>query len=119
LDPSKIQPYVIMGQALAYNGHKEESAVALVEAMLLSGQRSILGMLDALYRSGVDPQGCAMTQNANGAVLNNSCAVVHDETCRAWAEIIQLNLQNNRQGVADEMRSRAMEHFGCAGNLQR
>jgi protein O-mannosyl-transferase len=118
LDPSKIQPYIIMGQTLAYDGHKEESAIALVEAMLLSGQRSILGMLDALYRSGVDREGCAMTQNANGTVLNNSCAVVHDETCRAWSEIIQLNLQNNHQGVADEMRSRAIERFGCT-NLQR
>jgi protein O-mannosyl-transferase len=119
LDPSKIQPYIIMGQTLAYGGHKEESAVALVEAMLLSGQRSILGMLDALYRSGVDREGCAMTQNANGAVLNNSCAVVHEETCRAWAEITQLNIQNNHRDIADEMRSRAIEHFGCAVNLQR
>ncbi|HEY4838304.1 MAG TPA: hypothetical protein VIH72_06845, partial [Candidatus Acidoferrales bacterium] len=119
LDPSKIQPYLIMGQTLANDGHREEAAVALVEAMLISGQRNILNMLNALYRSGVDPQGCAITQSGNGMILNNSCAVVHDETCRAWAEVIQLNAQNNHQDVADEMRSRAIEHFGCAANLQR
>jgi protein O-mannosyl-transferase len=119
LDPSKIQPYLIVGQTLANDGRKDEAAVALVEATLISGQRSILGMLDALYRSGVDREGCAMMQAANGLILNNSCAIVHDETCRAWAEVIQLNVQNNRQAVADEMRSRAIEHFGCAANLQR
>jgi protein O-mannosyl-transferase len=118
LDPSKIQPYLIMGQTLADDGRTEEAAVALVEATLISGQRNILNMLNALYRSGVDPQGCAITQGANGMILNNSCAIVHDETCKAWAEVIELNIQNNHGEVADEMRSRAIEHFGCP-NLQR
>ncbi len=100
LDPSKIQPYLILGQTLASDGHGDEAAVALLEATLISGQRNILKMLDALYRSGVDREGCAMTQGANGMILNNSCAIVHDETCRAWAEIIQLNMQVNRQEFA-------------------
>jgi tetratricopeptide (TPR) repeat protein len=119
LDPSKIQPYLIIGQTLANDGHKDEAAVSLLEATFISGQRNILKMLDALYRSGVDREGCAITQSANGMILNNSCAIVHDETCRAWAEIIQLNMQVNRQEFADETRTRAIEHFGCAADLQR
>jgi tetratricopeptide (TPR) repeat protein len=119
LDPSILEPYVVMGQSLANLGRKEEAAAALVEGTLVSGQRNLFGMLNALYRSGVDTQGCAITRSGNSANLNNSCAVVHSETCQAWADLSQIYDQNERTDLAEQARSKAVENFGCSADLRR
>lgn len=117
LDPSRTETYVLLGQALAREGRKPEASVALLEGALSSGQRSFLRLLDGLYRDGVDTEGCAMIHSPNGLLLNNKCAVVHDETCQAWAELIQLYVVNQSGDLADESRSKAMARYGCPADV--
>jgi hypothetical protein len=119
LDPTRIEPYAVMGQSLARLGRREEAAAALVEGTLVSGQRNLLGMLEALYRSGVDPEGCAFTRNGSTANLNNSCAVVHRQTCEAWADLVQTYDENVRPELAGQARSQAIENFGCAADSRK
>jgi tetratricopeptide (TPR) repeat protein len=119
LDPSRAETDAVLGQSLALLGRGDEAAVALIEGSLVSGQRNLFGMLDVLYRSGVDREGCAMIRGANGITLNKECAVVHQETCQAWAELIQLYKQGEWNELADHARSRAIDNFGCSADMQK
>ena len=114
LDPSRVEPYAVMGQSLARLGRNEDAAAALVEGIIVSGQRNLFGMLDALYKSGIDPEGCAFIRNGNSANLNNSCSIVHKQTCEAWADLVEIYDGNQRPELAAQARSRAIENFGCA-----
>ena len=59
----------------------------LVEGEMVSGDRRILEMLRMLYKTGLDPQGCAITQGPRGEGINNLCAPVHNEICKALADL--------------------------------
>ena len=113
LDPSNVQNYAIMGQTLAVEGRSEEAATIFVEGVLASGTGSLLRPLSILYKSGIDPQGCAISQTPNGLALNPQCAPVHKEACSASAELIQLYTRNGRKDLAETINTTAKEQFGC------
>jgi hypothetical protein len=113
LDPSELQNYSIIGQQLAREGRKDDAAVAYVEGTLVSQSGRFLGPLEALYRSGIDPGGCAVRRSPNGDTLNTECAPVHTEICRASAELIDWYRHTPRQDLADITKSRASTQFNC------
>ena len=102
-----------MAQALAPQNRKDEAALALVEGVLVSGSQNLLPRLAVLYKYGVDPEGCGISQTVGGAMLNNQCAVVHRELCEGSAELVRLYRQGLRPDAEATMRSRAVEQFGC------
>ena len=113
LNPNIVEPYVLMSQALAPQGRKEEAALALVEGVLVSGEQGLLNPLAVLYKYGVDPEGCGITRTASGAMLNNGCAKVHQEICAGYAEIIGLYRQNLRADLIADAKAKAVGQFGC------
>ena len=113
LNPNVVEPYVLMAQALAPQRRKEEAAQALVEGVLVSGEQGLLNPLAVLYKYGVDPEGCGITRTATGPLLNNKCAVVHNEICQGSAELMGLYRQNRRPDLEAGAKSKAMEQFGC------
>ncbi len=113
LDPSELQNYSIIAQELAREGRAEDAAIALVEGTLVSGQANFLNSLDVLYRAGLDPNHCAIRRTPAGDFLNNDCAPVHAEICRASAELIGKYRRNQRQDLADGVRSTATGRYGC------
>jgi tetratricopeptide (TPR) repeat protein len=120
LNPNIVEPYILMAQTLAPQNRKEEAALALVEGILVSGEQGLMGPLAVLYKYGVDPEGCAISHNANGPFLNNACPKVHKEICEGSAELIGLYQQNFRPDLEATARSRATEQYGCtAAELEK
>jgi protein O-mannosyl-transferase len=113
LNPGVLESYVLMSKALAPSGHKEEAALALVEGLIVSGDKRLLGPLSVLYKYGVDPEGCAITHTENDMLLNEKCAPVHKELCSATSELIQLYRVNLREDLAEPAKVRALGEFGC------
>jgi tetratricopeptide (TPR) repeat protein len=104
---------LLTAEAAASAGRKDESAVALVADVLVTGDKRFLAPLNVIYRSGLDPKGCAFTSSASGSFLNNSCEPVHADICAAYADIIEIYRWNLKQDLADEAKSRAIGEFGC------
>ena len=113
LEPARVENYIVMGQALAVQGRTADAALPIVEGLLVSGNTSLVLTLRELYKAGNDPQGCAITQSAQGASLNASCAPVHRDLCRASAELSKLYGHQERPDLADQIKSRAIDQFQC------
>jgi protein O-mannosyl-transferase len=113
LEPARAENYIVMGQALAVQGRLPDATRAFVEGVLASGNQTLVLTLRELYKTGLDPQGCAIAQSADGPTLNASCAPVHRDLCRASAELSGLYRQQQRGDQVDAIKSRAMEQFGC------
>jgi protein O-mannosyl-transferase len=119
LEPARAENYIVMGQALAVQGRLQDATRAFVEGLLASGNQTLMLTLRGLYQTGLDPQGCAITQTPDGPTLNAGCAPVHRDLCRASSELSALYRQQQREDQVDAIKSRAMEQFGCtAGELQ-
>jgi len=114
LSPQLPETSLLTAEALASSGRKDESAVALVAGLLITGDKRFLAPLNSLYRNGLDPKGCAFIATANGPFLNNFCEPVHAEICSAYADVIEIYKWNLKQDLADRAKSRAIGEFGCA-----
>jgi protein O-mannosyl-transferase len=114
LDPSMAEVYAIMGQVLALQGRSEQAVQAFMEGLLASGQQRLMIPLSILYKSGLDPDGCAIQQSPNGMLLNPQCARVHKDVCYASADLANLYRRNTHDDLANELSSRAIEQFGCS-----
>jgi hypothetical protein len=55
-------------------------------------------------------------QTANGPLLNNSCEVVHNDICKASANLIKILLQDREQGLADDAKNKALVKFECSAD---
>jgi tetratricopeptide (TPR) repeat protein len=120
LAPYSAESYLMLANTLMSSGRRDEAAVALVEASLISGNRAILGQLQKLYQiGGLDPQGCAIVQTPNGPILNVECAPVKKELCDASADLYKLYVQVRRPDLADQAKSAALRDFGCAADIIR
>jgi tetratricopeptide (TPR) repeat protein len=113
LSPQSEEALLVTAEAAAAGGRKEESAVALVTGLLITGDKRFLAPLNVLYRNGLDPTGCGFTSTASGPNLNNSCQVVHAEVCGAFADMIEINRWNSKLDMADRAKSRAIVEFRC------
>jgi len=113
MDMSSSDSYLLMGQSLLEQGQKEDAAVKILEGSIVSGNAAFFPLLQQIYKSGLDPAGCAFTSSAAGATLNNSCAVVHRDICKASAEIIADYLSHRLSTQADMTRRRALDTYAC------
>jgi tetratricopeptide (TPR) repeat protein len=92
IDPSASGAYEALAGADLALGRAEAAAVALTQGLLATGDRSLLGALLKLYRSGLDSEGCAVTPGANGPTLNPRCGVVLRDLCAATARMHRADL---------------------------
>jgi tetratricopeptide (TPR) repeat protein len=114
LDPSIPEVHMVIGQVLALQGHSDQASQAFMEGLLASGQQRMMLPLSILYKSGLDPEGCAIQQSPNGMLLNPQCAPVHKDLCSASADLVGLYRRNNHEDLANEFRSKAIEQFACS-----
>jgi len=119
IDPEQPKTFVTLARILLTENKNDEAAVALVESYMASGSKEILGPLAELYRSGLDPKGCAVSQNANGISLNTFCEPVHNHICRAKAELIRVYTGADRRDLIDDLRSRTASDAGCSEAFQK
>jgi hypothetical protein len=113
VDPEQSKTFVTLARIFLTENKNDEAAVALVESYMTSGSREILGPLAELYRNGLDPKGCAVSQDANGVALNTFCEPVHNHICRAKADLIRVYTNANRHELIDDLKSRTASDTGC------
>jgi len=119
IDPEQPKTFVTLARILLTENRTDEAAVALVESYMASGDRGILGPLAELYHRGLDPKGCAVSQDANGISLNTFCEPVHDHICRAKAELIRVYTNANRSDLVDDLKSRTATDMICGDSPQK
>jgi tetratricopeptide (TPR) repeat protein len=118
VDPEQPRTFVTLAHILLNEKRNDEAAVALVESYISSGDKNLLGPLAELYRSGLDPKGCAISQDANGIALNNFCEPVHNHFCRAKAELIRVYTEANRRDLIDDIKARTAADTSCPDTPQ-
>jgi protein O-mannosyl-transferase len=119
VDPEQPRTFVTLAHILLLEKRTDEAAVALVESYMSSGDKNLLGPLAELYRSGLDPKGCAVSQDANGIALNAFCEPVHDHFCRAKAELIRVYTEANRPDLIDDIKARTASDTSCPDTPQK
>ena len=119
VDPEQPKIFVTLARILLTEKRTGDSAVALVESYMSSGDRQILGPLAELYRGGLDPKGCAISQDVNGLSLNTFCEPVHNHICRAKAELIRVYTEANRRDLIDDLKSRTATDTSCADDPRK
>lgn len=117
LNPRNPANYQILSSILIAEGRKGDAAVMLVEGMMTTGtgDPGFLEALRGLYKSGLDPKGCAIVLGARGEHLNNSCQPVHEELCQASADMVAIYRRQLRPDLADQNRKGALQ-LGCPGS---
>lgn len=119
IDPEQPKTFVTLARILLTENKTDDAAVALVESYMSSGDRGILGPLAELYHRGLDPKGCAVSQDANGISLNTFCEPVHNHICRAKAELIRVYTNANRSDLIDDIKSRTATDTSCDASTQK
>lgn len=113
LAPLHLDAYIFLAEALFALNRKEEAAVALMEGLLMSGDKKFLPLLQTVYESGLDPSGCSIRKTGEGALLDNACQPVHNEICKASAGLMNIFAQDKHQDLADAMKQKALVVFQC------
>lgn len=119
VDPEQPRTFVTLAHILLIEKRNDAAAVALVESYMSSGDKNLLGPLAELYRSGLDPKGCAFSRDANGITLNNFCEPVHNHFCRAKAELIRVYTEANRPDLIEDIKARTASDTSCADTPQK
>ena len=119
VDPEQPRTFVTLAHILLIEKRNDEAAVALVESFMSSGDKNLLGPLAELYRGGLDPKGCAISEDANGISLNTVCEPVHNHFCRAKVELIRAYTEANRPDLIDDIKARTAADTSCANTPQK
>ena len=114
LSPRYVGAYDVMSQALLAVNRREDAAVTLLEGLVVTGgDKHLIPLLQQAYDRSLDPQGCAIMQTEDGLSLNGKCQIVHNDLCKASAQLIRGALEEQHRGLAGQIRNQAINQFGC------
>jgi hypothetical protein len=113
-DPENPDVWRRQAKSLAESGKGDEAIVSLMEGVMLTVDPGLRQAVVDLYRSGLDPHGCALLPGQDGRpALNPSCDTVHAHLCKASAAAIELREKSGRRDLADQLRISAARDFHC------
>jgi hypothetical protein len=112
--PFEASSYRAEASALLAAHDTEGAAVALMTGFMVTGDTGLRDALIAIYRSGLDAEGCAVTEGASGTVLNQACGVVRRHLCAASALAAATYDRADRRALAEQTQATAVSVFGCA-----
>ncbi len=119
-DPLNPAVYSQLGHILFAVHQPADAATALMEGMLVTSDMALRQQLMELYRSSLDPQGCAITAGANGPAINPNCPIVHQTLCDASLDAIRIRLDTGHPELAAELKKNFLQDYGCpAGPLNK
>jgi hypothetical protein len=111
LDP---QGHARQADALLASNRPDDAAVALTMGLMLTNDDRLGRALVALYRAGLDTDGCAVRGAGTASGLNPQCPVVRRHVCAATGEAVGLLASSGASGaLAERLRATAVERFGC------
>jgi hypothetical protein len=104
LAPFSVPAYMQLGDVFLHSARAEDAAVTLMEGEIVTKDPILTEQLVRLYRSGLDPQGCAVVKNQGQWTLNLSCEVVRRHICKAWAGAENIYTQAGHPDLAASAR---------------
>jgi hypothetical protein len=113
LSPFSAPMYLQLADVLLHSGSAEESAVALMEGEIITNDPGLKDHLVQLYRSGLDPQGCAAAEKNGQWMLNPSCDAVHRHLCEGSSGVEQIYTEAGRPDLVAETKNLATQKLGC------
>ncbi len=118
-DVGDPQTHLQLATVLLSRGQQGAAAVALTAGLMSTADGEVERQLLDLYRGGLDPEGCAVVQGPSGPTLNTKCPVVHQETCAAAADLVELHRRSGRVDLARQIESRAVDQYQCTPGTMR
>jgi tetratricopeptide (TPR) repeat protein len=116
LSPDYADAYHVMGESLLSANRNEDAAIALIEGLLITADPKLFPLVQSAYNSGLDSKNCAFIQTPGGPSFNFSCEIVHNDVCKASAELVKVLLQNEQPAPADEFKKKALVQFKCSAS---
>jgi protein O-mannosyl-transferase len=113
LDPLNAIGYRQAAAAYVRANRADDAAVVLMTGSLVTSDRSLRDELVDLYKSGLDPLGCALVQAPNGPAIDPSCATVRRHACAAVREALQVHERTDRPDLAQRLKDGAARQFHC------
>ncbi|MGC4082363.1 MAG: DUF1736 domain-containing protein [Vicinamibacterales bacterium] len=117
LSPMHPLGYHLSASALLEMHRDEEAVMTLLTGSIVTGDRGLGQEAMALYRDGVDREGCAVVGTGSALALNPQCATVVRHTCIASAAAYQIFKKAGQTARADDARRTALESFACPADL--
>jgi len=112
-DPLNADSYLQLSRVLVRAGQLEGAATALLQGSTLAPGKRITDELAKVFRSGLDPQSCALKQVGQGYALNPACEPVRRLLCPALSNAAAIRMQTGRPDLAAQLSSREMPAYGC------
>ena len=112
-DPLNPERYLQMSQVLVLSNQPEQAAVTLLQGEALTSDKRISAALPELFRRGLDPEKCAFLGTEQGPEINPRCEAVRRLLCPALANAIAVRIRGGRRDLAQELRDRAVNRYGC------
>jgi protein O-mannosyl-transferase len=117
-DPLNPAVYSQLGHILFAVHQPADAAAALMEGMLVTSDQGLRQELVDLYKTELDPQGCAITAGPYGPAINPKCPIVHQNLCDAGLDAIRIRLATGHPEIAAEMKENFLHDYACpAGPL--
>jgi len=109
-------PDAYLGLASVYLGRRQfdQAAIPLLQTLILDGTRQeAMQSLVEVYRQ-VDREGCSIEFTHGEPRLNPKCRIVRDNTCQAYADLIQTLVNAKQPEAAQQARQQAIQTLNCS-----
>jgi len=116
LQPLAPLGYQLSAAALAELSRGDDAAITLLLGSIVSGDSELGEKALALYRSGLDADGCAVAGAGNTAALNPQCPIVRRHSCAASAAAYQIFTRLGQSQRAGQLRAAAIDGLACAAD---
>jgi hypothetical protein len=114
LDPENAEAWRSYAQSLVQAGKGQEAIVALMEGVMLTVSPGLRQAVVELYRTGLDPHGCALLPGQDGRpALNPGCDTVKAHLCAAADAAIAVREKGGRADLAAQLRQSKVRDFRC------
>ena len=113
LDGFNPVSYRVSATALLTANRFDDTAVTLWSGFMLTGNPDLRDVVVDLYRRGLEPGNCALTQTANGVTVNTACSIVRQHMCAASLYAADMHRQHGHPDLADAVLTRAARDLAC------
>jgi tetratricopeptide (TPR) repeat protein len=113
LEPLNAVGYRQAAAAFLSARRDDDAAVALMTGSMVTDDRTLRDELVELYRRGLDPLGCAVTDTPQGPAINPACSTVARHACAATNDAARIQINAGRSDQAQRLRDGAARQFSC------
>jgi hypothetical protein len=114
LVPTNPDAYLNLASAYLSSGQAKEAAIALLETVIIDGNRQeVIQPLADIYRK-LDRGGCAIITTEGQPRINAECAIVHDHVCAAFTDLRRTLLDAKQFDLARRITQNAVQLYHCS-----